>query len=152
MTFLSTLIWLKSLYFSRMHWIESLVTCSNGCHLQLLPEVTWLLSIGQACHMSNSGYNTMSTIMIPLILSSIQHHQETSYNNSQYTTYIQRYASNHSILMTIEISRYISLYSAMDRSGAGHGWIKITSMLFYVFSHFLLCNKMWITLFSESIT
>ena len=62
--------------------------------------------------MSNSGYNTMSTIMVPIILSTIQHHRETSYNNSQYTTYIQRYASNHSILMTIEISRYISLYSA----------------------------------------
>ena len=63
--------------------------------------------------MSNSGYNTMSTIMVPIILSTIQHHRETSYNNSQYTTYIQRYASNHSILMTIEISRYLSLYSAL---------------------------------------
>ena len=61
--------------------------------------------------MSNSGYNTMSTIMVPIILSTIQHHRETSYNNSQYTTYIQRYASNHSILGSIEISRYLSLYS-----------------------------------------
>ena len=96
-----------------MHWIESLVTSSNGCHLPLLPEVTWLLSISQACHRSNSGYNTMSTIMKPLIMSSIQHHRETSYNISRYTTYIQRYASNHSILMTNDISRYISLISGV---------------------------------------
>ena len=80
----------------------------------LLPEVTWLLSIGQACHRFNSGYNTMSTIMKPLILSSIQHHRETSYNISWYTTYIQQYASNYSTLMTIEISRYISLNSSRD--------------------------------------